>query len=275
MIRALGPRQPQADHEEGCGANRQVQSREMSDSSHEDQLTTHASRSDRLRWLLASVALIATCLYAVTWIATPNTRDLLIRVAKLDAAHHTVPLRPGEVPRYLADALVATEDSSFYHDHGVNVEGLLRSAGYDLIHLCECQGGSTITEELADNIYMGGTDHSIWGRWWDIILALKIEDHLSKTQVLDAFLSEVRLGNGTVGAEQASVVYFHQQLRQDTLAQLALLAGLPQSPSLLDPMTHPAAARARREDVLELMQQDGYISPSQAHQAERQPLLPE
>jgi membrane peptidoglycan carboxypeptidase len=246
----------------------------MSYPSHADQLTTRAARGGLWRWLLAGLALVATCLYAVTWIATPDTGDLLARVASLDAAHHTVPLRPGEVPRQLAEALVATEDSSFYQDHGVNVEGLLRSAGYDLIHLCECQGGSTITEELADDIYMGGTDHSIWGRWWDIILALKIEDHLSKTQVLDAFLSEVYLGDGAVGALQASQVYFHRPLNQDTLSEVALLAGLPQSPSLLDPLTHPAAARARREEVLELMQQDGYISRAQARLAGQQPLLP-
>ncbi len=236
------------------------------------QLTT--PKTSRGRWLVAAVALLATCLYAITWIATPDTRDLTTRISRLDAAHHTRPLRPGEVPRYLADALVATEDSSFYQDHGVNVEGLLRSAGYDLLHLCECQGGSTITEELADDIYMGGTDHSVWGRWWDIILALKIEDHLTKTQVLDAFLSEVYLGDGAVGALQASRIYFHRPLSTITLAQAALLAGLPQSPSLLNPLRHPAAARARREDVLELMQQDGYITASQARAAERQPLLP-
>lgn len=246
----------------------------MEDSAHSGRLIPRLPFRGCWRATFAVIVLTATCLYAVTWIATPNTADVLLRVRRLDLAHHTKPLTPHEVPRYLADALVAMEDSSFYQDHGVNLEGLLRSAGYDLVHFCECQGGSTITEELADDIYMGGSDHSVWLRWWDIVLALKLEDHLSKTQVLDAFLSQVYLGSGAYGASQASERYFHQPLRRDSLAELALLAGLPQAPDLLDPLTHPAAARARREDVIEQMQADGYISAAQARVAKAAPLLP-
>jgi len=194
-------------------------------------------------------------------------------VATVDSAHGAVPLSQGQVPRYLADAIVAMEDQSFYQDHGVNLQGLLRAAAFDVVHLCKCQGGSTITEQLAEDIYMGGADRSIWGRWWDIVLALKIEDHLTKNQVLDAYLSQVYLGNGAVGAQQASRIYFHQPLNRDTLAQLALLAGLPQSPSLLDPLVNPEGARERRAAVLEQMASDGYITFAQARLADSQPLL--
>ncbi len=245
----------------------------MQQSAHAGRLIPWLAFRGYWRATFALVVLSATCLFAVTWIATPNTSNLVARVRRLDFAHHTKPLTPNEVPHYLADALIAMEDSSFYQDRGVNLEGLVRSAGYDLVHLCECQGGSTITEELADDIYMGGSDHSVWLRWWDIVLALKLEDHLSKTQVLDAFLSQVYLGSGAYGAPQASERYFHQPLRQDSLAELALLAGLPQAPNLLDPLTHPTAARARREDVIEQMQADGYITADQARAAEEAPLL--
>ncbi|MHB8323758.1 MAG: transglycosylase domain-containing protein [Candidatus Dormibacteria bacterium] len=226
-----------------------------------------------MRWGAALVALMATCLYAGTWVATPSTQGLVAQVSRLDRAHGVTPLSHGQVPRYLADAIVAMEDQNFYQDHGVNLQGLLRAAGYDLLHLCECQGGSTITEQLAEDLYMNGSDRSIWGRWWDIVLALKIEDHLTKTQVLDAYLSQVYLGSGAVGAKQASQTYFHQSLGQDNLAQLALLAGLPQAPSLLDPLVNPQAARERRAAVLKQMASVGYISVAQARQAASQPLL--
>ncbi|HVD03442.1 MAG TPA: transglycosylase domain-containing protein [Candidatus Dormibacteraeota bacterium] len=239
---------------------------------HDRRVTLGRLPGPRLRWWLAGLSLLATGLFAVTWIVTPTTRDVLIRVARVDSTHHTSPLSPSEVPRYLADAVVAMEDQNFYTDHGVNLEGLLRAAGFDLIHLCECQGGSTITEQLAEDIYLNGSDRSIWGRWWDIVLALKIEGHLTKTQVLDSYLSQVSLGDGAVGVTQASVTYFHRPLAQDSLAQLALLAGLPQGPALLDPVTHPQAARVRRKEVLEQMAIDGYISKAQAQNAERQPL---
>lgn len=245
----------------------------MEEPSHTGRLAGSPRWGGRLRWAAAAVALMATGLYAGTWIATPSTVGLRAQVARVDSAHGATPLRSGQIPRYLADAIIAMEDQNFYHDHGVNLQGLLRATGYDVLHLCECQGGSTITEQLAEDLYMNGSDRSIWGRWWDIVLALKIEDHLTKAQVLDAFLSQVYLGHGAVGAQQASQTYFHQPLSQDDLAQLALLAGLPQAPSLLDPLVNPEGARERRAAVLEQMAADGYISFAQARQADSQPVL--
>lgn len=208
-----------------------------------------------------------------TWIATPSTLGLMAAVAKLDRQHHTRPLAPDAVPRYLAEAVVAVEDQHFYFDRGVNLEGLVRAAGYDLLHRCPCQGGSTITEQLAEDIYLGGTDRNIWLRWVDIVLALKIEDHLTKTQVLDSFLSEVPMGGGIVGMAAASLKYFHQPLGRDGLAQLALLAGLPQAPTLLDPLTNLEGAVERRDVVLQQMAAVGYITPAQQRRAERAPAL--
>ncbi len=232
----------------------------------------HGLAWKRTRWAAALLALAVTCLWAGTWIATPSTHRLRAAVASLDKAHHTRPLTPGQVPRYLAEAIVAVEDQNFYQDHGINLQGLLRAAAYDLVHRCECQGGSTITEQLAEDLYLNGSDHSIWGRWVDIVLALKITDHLTKTQILDAYLSQVYLGNEAVGAQQASSAYFHQPLAQDSLPQLALLAGLPQAPSLLDPLTNPRGARERRAAVLAAMVSLRFITPGQARQANAAPL---
>jgi penicillin-binding protein 1A len=219
------------------------------------------------------VVTAATVIWCLTWVSTPSTLGLRGWVAKLDRAHGTAPLAPSEVPRYLAEAVIAVEDQNFYLDRGVNLEGLVRAAGYDVINLCACQGGSTITEQLAEDAYLHGSDRSLWGRWVDITLALKIEDHLTKTQVLDAYLSEVYLGAGAVGFAQASLKYFHQALSRDDLAQLALLAGLPQSPTQLDPLSNPEGAVERRAIVLEQMATDGYITWAEAHAAERAPAL--
>ena len=221
---------------------------------------------------LAAVALAVTCLWAGTWIATPTTLGIRAEVSRIDQLHHTRPLSPGQVPRYLAQAVIAVEDQNFYQDHGVNVQGLVRAAGYDLVHHCTCQGGSTLTEQLAEDLYLHGSDRSIWGRWVDIVLALKITDHLTKPQILDAYLSQVYLGDGAVGAAQASQSYFHQPLGKDNLAQLALLAGLPQAPTFLDPLTNPEGARERRSEVLSAMVSLHYITGQQAGQANAQPV---
>lgn len=227
----------------------------------------------RWRWAAGLAVTAATVVWCLTWISTPSTQGIRGWVANLDQAHGTAPVTPSQVPRYLAQAVVAVEDQNFYLDRGVNLEGLIRAAGYDLVNHCACEGGSTITEQLAEDAYLHGSDRSLWGRWVDITLALKIEDHLTKTQVLDAYLSEVHLGSGTVGFAQASLKYFHRPLLRDDLAQLALLAGLPQAPALLDPLTNPEGAVERRAIVLEQMATDGYITWAQAHAADRAPAL--
>lgn len=223
--------------------------------------------------LLAAVMLAVTCLWAGTWMATPTTLGLRAKVRRIDQRHHTRPLTPGQVPRYLREAVIAVEDQNFYQDRGINIQGLLRAAAYDVVHDCTCQGGSTLTEQLAEDLYLNGSDRSVWGRWVDIVLALKITDHLTKTQILDAYLSQVYLGDGAVGAAQASQSYFHQPLSKDTLAQLALLAGLPQAPTALNPRTNPDGARRRRAEVLSAMLGLHYISVLQARRANAQPLL--
>jgi membrane peptidoglycan carboxypeptidase len=227
------------------------------------------------RWALLALALLvaaAAALAGVTWAITPSTADALARVRALDHAHHTTPLPPDGIPPRLAAALIAVEDANFYQDHGISVEGLGRAALYDLVHRCTCQGGSTITQQLAEDLYLHGDDASPWLRWVDIVLAVKLESHLSKAQILAAYASEVDFGHGTVGAAQASEVYFHRPLSQLTLAQDAMLAGLPQAPSAYDPLVHPGLARLRRDAVLAAMREQGLISAAQARRAASEPV---
>lgn len=231
------------------------------------------TRSTVSRWMRRFLSLVALCvvmlvvLISVTWAVTPSTSDVLARVEAVDHAHATSVLRAGDVPALLAEALVATEDDSFYQNHGVNVEGLGRAALYDVAHHCKCQGGSSLTQQLVKDLYLGSNDRAPWLRWEDIVLAVKLDRHLSKAQILAAYLSEVYLGHGAFGVLQASQVYFERPLADLPLPQAAMLAGLPRDPGLYDPLAHPAMARARRAEVLNAMVSNGFITFAQARAA--------
>ncbi|HEX4213285.1 MAG TPA: transglycosylase domain-containing protein [Candidatus Dormibacteraeota bacterium] len=240
-----------------------------------------ASRPHRRRWpawswypveLVGLALAVIVAATAVTWMVTPSTADAMGLVAAKDGAHHTTTVGTDQLPRQLAEALIATEDASFYHDHGVNVEGIVRAGVYDARHRCTCEGGSTIAQQLAEDLYLNGDDGTVGGRWEDLVLTLKLETHLSSTQVLDAYASELYLGHGTVGVVQAAQVYFHRRLADLTLAQDALLAGLPQAPSGYDPIDHPQLARLRRATVLHQMVVQGYVTAAQAIQATHAPV---
>ncbi len=214
----------------------------------------------RLRYLAAFLGIAAALTFSLTWVLTPGTAAVIPLANHRATAHGGLLLGTAHIPKTLVHAVVAIEDSQFFQDAGIDLEGVIRAGVYDLVHFCGCQGGSTLTDQLAEDIYMQGNDSSVWGRWVDTVLALKIAQHTSKMAVLAAYLNEVYLGQGAYGVRRASLVYFHRALAKDTLAQFAMLAGLPQAPSALDPLTHPEAARERRAAVLAQMRADGYIS---------------
>lgn len=209
---------------------------------------------------------------AVTWLMTPSTADAMSLVAAKDRAHKTAPLGPHQLPRLLAEAMIATEDENFYHDRGIDVESIARAAVYDTRHRCTCQGGSTIAQQLVEDLYLNGDDGTPLHRWQDLVLTLKLEDHFSNAQVLDAYASELYLGQNAVGVTQAAEVYFHRPLADLTLAQDALLAGLPQAPNGYDPIHHPQLARWRRSVVLQEMVAQHYVTPAEARTANRAPV---
>ncbi|MCL6452608.1 MAG: transglycosylase domain-containing protein [Alicyclobacillus sp.] len=176
------------------------------------------------------------------------------------------------IPQNLQDAVVATEDHNYWSGSSIDIRGILRAAFVDLWRGQLAQGGSTIEEQLAKIVYL--TDQKTFSRKISqIILGVQIDRHFSKQEILAMYLNRVYLGEGAVGVKQAAMKYFGVDLSKDpnglTLAQAALLAGLPQAPSAYDPIQHPKAALARRNQVLENMAKYGYISEAKAKQTEK------
>ncbi|HEX6348450.1 MAG TPA: transglycosylase domain-containing protein [Candidatus Dormibacteraeota bacterium] len=183
-------------------------------------------------------------------------------------------LQAGEVPTQLADLLVATEDERFYQHHGIDVLGIARALLDDFQKGCFCEGGSTLTQQLVKETYLGGSDQGL-NKMRGVALAFKVETATGKRQILADYLSITPLGFGLYGAPAAACAYFHRPLGELNLAQYALLAGMPQAPAAYDPRTHPDLATRRRSEVLIRGVSEGYITQAQADAANREPLLSE
>jgi penicillin-binding protein 1A len=221
--------------------------------------------------LLGLVVLGVPSLVTV-WVSAPDTTDIQQRVKAITDARGVPLLRPDEVPPMLAEAIVAMEDERFYEHHGVDSIGLGRAVLYDFVNVCLCQGGSTITAQLVKDVYLNGSDHG-GKKVVDMILALKVERVIGKKQILADYLSEILTGFGTYGMTDAACRYFAAPLSKLTLAQYALLGGVPQAPSLYDPTVNPNAAMQRRSEVLDQMVSLGEITPAQARAANAEPVL--
>ena len=223
--------------------------------------------------LAAAVILAIVIVGAITlWVSTPSTADIQARVQEAVARHGATLLSPDEVPNQLSEAVIATEDERFYSHHGVDSIGLARALLYDVAHLCLCQGGSTVTEQLVKDIYLDGSDRG-FNKVVDMVLALKAERVIGKRQIMADYLSEITTGFGRFGVTQAACAYFQAPLDGLTLGQYALLAGVTQAPSVYDPTVNPDAARRRRSQVLAAMVSDHFISAAQAAAAEQEPVL--
>jgi membrane peptidoglycan carboxypeptidase len=221
---------------------------------------------------VAAAVLLAAPSAATLWVWTPGGADVQARVQALTAAHGVPVLRPEQVPRQLAEAVVAIEDERFYQHHGIDSIGVGRALLYDATNLCLCQGGSTITQQLVKDVYLGGSDRG-YNKLQGIVLALKVEAVLSKQEILADYLSEITTGYGRYGVAAAACAYFHSQLDHLTLGQYALLAGVTQAPSLYDPTVDPQAAQARRSQVLAQLVSNHYITAAQAAAANAEPVL--
>lgn len=209
---------------------------------------------------------------ATLWVSTPDVSDVQARVQADTRAHGVVMLAPNAVPETLARAVIATEDERFYSHHGIDTIGLARALLYDAANLCLCQGGSTITEQLVKELYLNGSDRGS-DKIVDMVLALKVEQVLSKSQIMADYLSEIPTGVNRYGVSSAACTYFHAPLDRLTLGQYALLAGVTQAPSIYDPTVDPDAAITRRAEVLSAMVASQFISAAQADAASREPVL--
>lgn len=210
---------------------------------------------------------------AVTlWVTSPSADDIQARVAALTTSYGVPLLSPNQVPVKLEQAVVAIEDERFYEHHGIDSLGLARALLYDIVNFCPCQGGSTVTQQLVKDVYLGGSDRGR-NKLTDMVLALKVERILSKRQIMADYLSEIPTGYGINGVSAAACAYFRAPLGDLTLGQYALLAGVTQAPSLYDPTVNPDAARERRTQVLTAMLADHYITTQQASAADAEPVL--
>jgi membrane peptidoglycan carboxypeptidase len=226
----------------------------------------------RLALALVVVALLIAPSAATLWIVTPDVSDIQHRVQTLTETYGVPLLSEDEVPKMLADAVIATEDERFYSHHGIDSIGLARAALYDVVNVCLCQGGSTITEQLVKDIYLGGSDRG-YNKLSDLALALKAERVLTKSRIMADYLSEITTGLGRYGVTAAACAYFRAPLHGLTLGQYALLAGVTQAPSIYDPTVNPEAAKERRSEVLAQMVADHYVSASDARAANAEPVL--
>ena len=157
---------------------------------------------------------------------------------------------------------MAIEDKRFYEHRGVDVRGMARALWADISNRGTVQGGSTITQQFVKNAYL--TSRQTVGRKLiEAALAWQLEQKWSKDKILTAYLNTVYFGNGAYGVEQASRIYFHHRAWQMKPAEAALLAGIPEDPSLWDPVAHPQAAKARRNLVLKQLYLQHYLTTSQ------------
>jgi penicillin-binding protein 1A len=225
-----------------------------------------------VRALAAALFTVLVAGLAALILYTPSTNDLDQRVAAIASQSGEPVLDPAGVPDVMRHAMVAIEDERFYEHHGVDTIGLLRAGWNDVTGMCACEGGSTLSQQLGDVVYYEASNHFA-RKLPSIVLALRIETHHGKEQILDDYLTVVPTGRGLVGARQAACVYFGTDLTRVTLAQAAEIAGMPQAPSGYDPRYEPNLARHRRDVVLNKMAELGYVSDAQARAAMAEPVL--
>lgn len=182
-----------------------------------------------------------------------------------------IPLPYDQIPQLLIQAVLSTEDQRYFTHNGVDLPGLGRAAMQLLLTGKKLQGGSTITMQVARSFYL--TRNKTFARKLrEILLAIKIEHKLKKEKILELYLNKVFLGNRAYGVEAASEIYYGKHLKDLTLDQYAMLAGLPKAPSILNPIANPPAAKKRRDHVLARMYDQGYINAESYKTALNAPL---
>ncbi|MGI6367489.1 MAG: penicillin-binding protein 1C [Anaerolineae bacterium] len=185
--------------------------------------------------------------------------------------HH---IQLNDVPLALRQAVIATEDAAFYSNPGFSPRGLVRAWLQNMRAGRIVSGASTITQQVARQTLLGEGRHerSLVRKLHEIWLAVRLTATLSKDDILTLYLNETYFGNLAYGVEAASQSYFGKPARELSLAECALLAGLPQAPAAYNPVTHPDRARERQRTVLRLMQEQGYIDAATAERAAHEPL---
>ena len=177
-----------------------------------------------------------------------------------------------DMPKYLPMAFLAIEDSSFYQHPGINPLAILRAMLVNFERGTKSQGGSTITQQLVKQLLLT-SERSYLRKMKEAILATKLEQELSKDQILALYLNYVFLGQHAYGVEAAARTYFGKNAANITLAEAALIAGMPQAPSRYNPFRHPQTAKNRQMEVLGRMHTLGWITDEEYKQASEEPMV--
>lgn len=192
-------------------------------------------------------------------------------LGSIPAERNRQPVKPADMSPWMRQATIAIEDRRFYQHGGVDIEGIARAAVKDLQAGEIVEGGSTITQQYVRNRYIS-SERTVQRKLKEACLAARLDGAWTKDRILTAYLNSVYYGNQAYGIEAAAQTYFSRRAKDLTLTQSALLAGLTQAPSLMNPFTAPERARARRAEVLRAMLDTGVITERQHRRANRSPL---
>jgi len=244
-----------------------------------------------LAWLLAAGAALAVSMALLVGVglavAYPNLPEIVgltdyrpklpLRVISADGVmlgefgeERRIYMPIGQIPQVMQEAVLAIEDARFYRHGGVDYVGVLR-AGLAQFNRAKSQGASTITMQVARNFYLS-TEKTFTRKIYEILLALKIERQLSKPQILEIYMNQIFLGQRAYGFAAASEIYFGKPLAEVTVAEAAMLAGLPQAPSAYNPVSNPARATRRQQYIIDRMESNGFITEDQAEAARKETL---
>jgi penicillin-binding protein 1A len=178
-----------------------------------------------------------------------------------------------DVPAQLKNAIIAAEDERFYEHPGIDYVGVLRAAYANIVAGGRRQGASTITMQVARNFFLS-SEKTLTRKLYEALLAFKIEHSLAKDQILELYVNQIYLGQRAYGFGAASQIYFGKALGQLSLAETAMLAGLPKAPSVYNPIANPPRAKQRQKYVLRRMNELGYITATQYEDSLEAPIRP-
>ncbi|MEY4536766.1 MAG: hypothetical protein RL171_917 [Pseudomonadota bacterium] len=232
----------------------------------------------------ASILLVVAVALAVAYPKLPDVSDLLDYRPKLplrifsaegvllgefgEELRNLTPI--SQIPKVMKDAVLAIEDAHFYEHGGINYKSVLRAAIANLGQ-AKSQGASTITMQVAKNVYLS-SEKAYTRKIYEILLTFKLESLLTKDQILEIYMNQIFLGQRAYGFAMASEVYFGKPLKNITIAEAAMLAGLPKAPSAFNPVVNPDRARTRQLYIIERMLENDFITKAQADAASKETL---
>lgn len=190
-------------------------------------------------------------------------------VAALHAEQHRIAVKLDQVPLHVVQAFIAVEDERFFRHKGFDIIASLRAAYANYLAGDIVQGGSTITQQLAQNAFLS-SETTYRRKIQEIILSLELEKNFSKGEILEMYLNRIYFGNGAYGIEAASQVYFDKSVKELTIAEAAMLAGITRSPNYYNPFSNNIEAESRMQTVLASMQRLHFVSPAEYNTAKKE-----